>query len=157
MSGGRAVFYHLTRSGLEETLMMILTRAADAGWRVMVRGTDPARLQALDARLWMIGAEDGFLAHGLEGGTGDADQPVLLGIGALPAGARGLVLMDGAETDATEAAGLERVWVLFDGGDDVQVSGARGLWTRLTLGGMAAQYWSEETGKWAMKVEKAGT
>ena len=154
MSGGRAVFYHLTRSGLEETLLMILTRANDAGWGVMVRGTDRARLQALDARLWMIGPEDGFLAHGVEGGPGDADQPVLLGIGALPPGARGLVLLDGAETEVPDAAGLERVWVLFDGADETQVFGARGLWTRLTQGGMAAQYWSEETGKWAMKVEK---
>ena len=56
---GRAVFYHLTRSGLEETLLMILTRAQVAGWRVRVRGTGPARLEVLGRRLW-----GGFKAGG---------------------------------------------------------------------------------------------
>ena len=152
---GRAVFYHLTRSGLEETLLMILTRAQVAGWRVLVRGTGPARLEVLDRRLWGGAGDTGFLAHGLQGGDHDADQPILLGIGPLPTGMRGLVLLDGAETSAAESAELQRVWVLFDGADEAQVAGARLLWKDLTEGGMAAQYWTEESGRWAMKVEKA--
>lgn len=158
MSGtGRAVFYHLTRSSLDETLLMILSRAGEAGWSVMVRGRDRAGMEALDARLWVAAGDDGFLPHGLEGGPQDADQPILLGTGALPAGARGLVLIDGAEASPQEARPLERVWVLFNGGDEGEVAAARGLWTRLTAGGLAAQYWTEESGRWAMKVEKAGS
>jgi DNA polymerase-3 subunit chi len=153
-TSGRVVFYHLTRSGLAETLLMILGRARDAGWAVMVRGMDRARLEDLDTRLWVIAAEDSFLPHAVEGGAQDADQPILLGLGTLPKAARGLVLVDGAETSFQEAGGLERVWVLFDGASEVQLSNARGLWTRLTTEGMAAQYWSEETGRWQMKAEK---
>lgn len=154
MSAPRAVFYHLTRLGLDETLATILTRAHKTGWKVAVRGVDRAALEALDARLWALCEGEAFLPHGLEGGPQDTAQPILLGSGALPEGARGLVLLDGAVTDPDEARGLERVWVLFDGNDPAQLDGARGLWRGLTMGGMAAQYWSDETGVWAMKVER---
>lgn len=153
-TAGRALFYHLTRSGLEDTLFLILSRAREQGWSVMVRGLDGARLEDLDSRLWLTGGPEGFLPHGMQGGQQDADQPILLGQGALPAGASGLVLIDGAETGPEEVGRLERVWVLFDGGDVGQVAGARALWARLTGGGTAAQYWTEDAGRWAMKVEK---
>lgn len=149
---GTAVFYHLTRSGVEETLSTILPRALAAGWRVMLRSPDAARLDRLDARLWLE-PEDGFLPHGREGGEQDAAQPVLLGQGAAVNGAKGVALLDGATPLPGEEV-LERLWILFDGSDEAAVQAARGLWTRLTGAGMAAQYWSEDTGRWVMKVEK---
>jgi DNA polymerase-3 subunit chi len=120
----------------------------------MLRGTDQAALEALDTALWLQ-PEDGFLPHGLAGGPQDADQPILLGLGAIGNGAQALMLLDGALTTADEAAALQRVWVLFDGGDEAAVARARGLWTALTGAGLAAQYWSEETGRWEKKSEKA--
>lgn len=149
---GTAVFYHLTRSGPEETLTTILPRALAQGWHVMLRSPDRARLERLDSRLWLE-PEEGFLPHGLEGGGLDEVQPVLLGQGAAVNGARGVMLLDGAQPLAGEEA-LERLWVLFDGNDEAAVQAARGLWTELTGRGMAAQYWSEESGRWQMKVEK---
>ena len=74
---GAAFFYHLTRSPLERALQMLLERSLANGWRVVVRGNDPARMDWLDQKLWM-GAEDQFLPHGLSGGAHDALQPVLL-------------------------------------------------------------------------------
>ncbi len=74
---GAAYFYHLTRNPLEVALPQLLGRAMQAGWRVAVRGRDPARLDWLDRQLW-LGAPDGFLPHGLAGGPHDAVQPVLL-------------------------------------------------------------------------------
>jgi DNA polymerase IIIc chi subunit len=50
---GVVMFYHLTRSAPEETLAMLLPRALSQGWQVMVRGTDRAALERLDARLWL--------------------------------------------------------------------------------------------------------
>ena len=150
---GTAMFYHLTRSTPEQTLAMILPRALAQGWRVMLRGTDVAGLNRLDAQLWH-GPDDGFLPHGLAGGDHDADQPILLGTGAIGNAAQGLVLVDGADTVPDEALGLERVWAVFDGADEAAVAKARGLWTRLTGAGMSAQYWSEEGGKWEKKAEK---
>jgi DNA polymerase-3 subunit chi len=148
-----AMFYHLTRSGAEATLQTLLPRAMAAGWRVMIRGRDRAALERLDARLW-LDPEDGFLPHGLEGGPHDADQPVLLGQGIAVNGARALALVDGADVTADEARGLERVWTIFDGGDPAAVAQARGLWTRLTVAGVSAQYWSEESGRWEKQAEK---
>ncbi len=149
-----AMFYHPTRAGLDDTVTMILNRATGQGWRVMLRCPDKGLLDHLDAKLW-LGPEEGFLPHGVEGGLHDAEQPLLLGSGPISNGARGLVLLAGAGVTSDEVAGLERVWLLFDGADEAAVQAARGQWTQLTGWGLAAQYWSDESGSWAKKVEKA--
>jgi DNA polymerase-3 subunit chi len=150
---GTAMFYHLTRSSAEATARSLLDKSLPNGWRVMIRGTDPAALERLDHRLWTEPAE-GFLPHGVQGGATDADQPVLLGQGAIANGAQVLLLIDGAETTPEEVAMLERVCVLFEGGDPERLFHARQQWKRLTDAGVAAQYWSEETGRWVKKAEK---
>lgn len=149
---GAAYFYHLTRRPMEETLAMLLGKAAGAGWRVAVRGTDAARLAWLDERLW-LGADDGFLPHGLAGGAHDADQPVLLTTGAADNGAVCVMSVDGAEVTPQEVAALERVCVLFDGNDPQALDIARGQWKALKDAGAAAQYWSEESGRWEKMAE----
>ncbi|WP_097030371.1 DNA polymerase III subunit chi [Cereibacter ovatus] len=149
---GCVMFYHLTRSRAEETARLLLSRALAREWRVMLRGTDRLRLEALDLALWRE-PEDGFLPHGLEGGPHDAVQPVLLGLGAIGNAAQALMLIDGAAVSPEEARPLERVWVLFDGLDEVQLQRARGQWKELTGAGLAAQYWSEDSGRWEMKAE----
>lgn len=151
-----AVFYHLTRSSLEETVATLLPRALAQGWRVMVRAVTVEALVPLDLALWQ-GAGDGFLPHGLAGGVHDADQPILLGTGAIGNAAQGLMLLGAAETTPEEARSVERIWVLFDGADEVVVVAARSLWTMLTGAGLAAQYWSEESGRWEKKTEKAAS
>lgn len=148
-----ALFYHLTRSPAERTVSMLLTRAAEQGWPVLLRAPDPGRLDWWDQKLW-LDPEDGFLPHGLAGGPHDAQQPVLLGTGAAANGARALMLIEGAATDPAEAAAMERVWVVFDGADAAALDWARGLWRQLTGGGIAAQYWAEDGGRWAMKRER---
>ncbi len=149
-----AVFYHLMRAGLDDTVTMIVNRALGQGWRVMLRATDPVLLDHLDAKLW-LGPDDSFLPHALQGGPDDADQPVLLGQGPITNSARGLVLLGGAEVAEDEIAGLERVWLLFDGADAAAVQAARGQWTRLIGWGLAAQYWSDDGGPWAKKQDRA--
>lgn len=149
-----AVFYHLIRGGLDETVMTTVTRALGAGWRVMIRAPDDGVLRHLDAKLW-LGPEEGFLAHGLQGGAHDAEQPVLLGKGAISNAARGLMLLSSAGAAREEVAGLERIWVLFDGSDAQAVAAARQRWTEFTGWGLAAQYWSDETGPWVKKTERA--
>ncbi len=148
-----ALFYHLTRSAQEDLIRTLLTRALGQNWRVMVRGTDASALAALDTRLWTH-PDDSFVPHGLAGGPHDAAQPVLLGQGAADNAAQGIILIDGATATADEAKALERLWVLFDGADDAAVSHARTLWRVLTGDGVAAEYWSEDSGKWARTAEK---
>ena len=132
---------------------MLLDRALAAGWRVVVRGTDPARLDWLDEKLW-LGPEDGFLPHGRAGGPHDALQPVLLTErGDLPNDPACLMAVDGAAVSAEEAGRMERTCILFDGNDTQALQAARGLWRSLTAAGCAAQYWSEESGSWKKKAE----
>lgn len=131
-------------------MALLARRAMGQGWRVMLRGTAEPRLRWFDDWFWTE-PEDGFLPHGMEGGPHPSRQPLLIGQGAIANGAQVLMLIDGAETTPDEAAGLERVWVLF--GED-GAEGARVLWKRLTDGGIPAQYWSEKSGKWAMEAER---
>ncbi|MFN4203179.1 MAG: DNA polymerase III subunit chi [Tabrizicola sp.] len=150
---GTVMFFHLMRSAPADTLAVNAPRALAQGWRVMVRGTDPAALERLDAALWLKGGEESFLPHGLEGGPQDADQPVLLGLGMPVNGARVLALVDGAKATDAEIAAMERVWVLFDGNDTERLQAARQQWKATVAAGHAAQYWSEEAGRWEKKAE----
>lgn len=151
---GAVFFYHLTRAPLEVTLPVLLGKAGAAGWRTAVRGVDRQRMAWLDEKLWQ-GPDDGFLAHGLAGGTHDADQPILLGCDTGAANApQCLMSVDGASIDAQEVKTLERVCVLFDGNDPQAVQTAREQWKALTGAGCSAQYWSEESGRWEKKAER---
>ena len=150
---GAVMFYHLTQRPLVETLRMLVEKSLANGWRVSVRGTERAGLEALDAALW-LGREDSFLPHGLEGGEYDAVQPVLLGINPANKNASQCVMaVHSAEVTPADAAAMERVCILFDGYDDDQLAHARGQWKALTAAGVSAQYWSEESGRWEKKAE----
>jgi DNA polymerase-3 subunit chi len=150
---GDAFFYHLTRSSLDTVVPDLLTKSLSRGWRVVVRGTDPQRMNWLDERLW-LGVEDGFLPHGQSGGPHDADQPVLLTCASDMVNAPAcLMSVDGAEVAAQEVTAMDRVCVLFDGNQDEILNRARGQWRTLTAAGCKAQYWSEESGRWEKRFE----
>ena len=150
---GDVYFYHLTRRPLDAVLPMLLERALQAGWRIDVRGTDAARMAWLDERLW-LGAEEGFLPHGLAGGAHDRLQPVLLTSECQDLAGRECVMsVDGAVLTSEEVAGVTRACILFDGNDGAAVQRARGQWKELTGAGCKAQYWSEESGRWEKKAE----
>lgn len=151
---GAAFFYHLTRRPLEVVLPALLEKSLSQGWRVVVRGRDAGRMEALDEALWVYG-DDAFLPHGrATGGPQDALQPILLTADAgLPEGRTCLVGVDGAEVTADEVDAVERLSILFDGGSPEALEKARAQWRELTRAGAAAQYWSEESGRWEKKAE----
>ncbi|MEM6483195.1 MAG: DNA polymerase III subunit chi [Pseudomonadota bacterium] len=153
---GAVYFYHLTRKPIEATLPILLHKAREAGWRVLVRGQDADMLDRLDKQLW-LGPDEGFLAHGRAGGAHDARQPILLSnvFGPAPNKPDCVMSVGGAELSADEVQAAQRACVLFDGHDAEATEHARTQWKRLTEAGCAAQYWSEETGKWDMKAQSA--
>lgn len=151
---GAVYFYHLTQAPLEHTLPLLLGKARGAGWRVLVRGQNPERIQWLDQKLWSSNGDD-FLPHGLAGGPHDADQPILLTTDVVARPDIGCVMaIDGAEITPQEVQTAQRVCVLFDGHDPDALAHARLQWKSLTEAGCAAQYWSEEDGRWRKKAEK---
>lgn len=150
------MFYHLTRRPLEQALPQLLEASLGRGWKVIVRGTERGRLEWLDERLWQ-GAEGSFLPHGLAGGAHDALQPVLLTDGAdVPNGAECLMCIDGADLSAAEVVRFERACVVFNGHEEDALAHARVQWKALSDAGAAAEYWSEESGRWEKKAESAG-
>ncbi|MEM8553847.1 MAG: DNA polymerase III subunit chi [Pseudomonadota bacterium] len=149
---GRVLFYHLTRSPLEATLATLLGKSLAAGFRVDVRGTDPARLEHLDAALWLK-PEDGFLPHGVAGGPHDDRQPVLLTHETTArSGTTCLMSIDGATIAPEEPAVMERVCILFDGNNEADLTAARAQWRTLTSAGAVAEYWSQDEGPWRKKM-----
>ncbi|MDA8587130.1 DNA polymerase III subunit chi [Rhodobacteraceae bacterium] len=151
---GAAYFYHLTERPLEATLPVLIGKALEAGWRVAVRGADTGLLDRLDRQLWQ---GDGFLPHGMAGGPNDADQPVLLTTGDASNGATCLMSVGGADISAAEVTSSERVCILFDGADAGALEQARVQWRSLTDAGVAAQYWSEDGGRWQKKAESGAS
>lgn len=150
---GAAYFYHLTDSPLETALPVLIGKAREAGWRVVVRGRRLDHLKWLDEKLW-LGPDEGFLPHGMAGGSFDADQPVLLTSGAeVPNGATCLMSVDGAAVTPDEISETERACVIFDGHDSDAVATAREQWKTITKAGVVAQYWAQENGRWTKKTE----
>lgn len=139
-------FYHLTRTSAEAALPRLLGRTLEAGERAVVRLGSAERITAISRALW-ASRDPPWLPHG-HAGTGDAAlQPIWLTItDEAPNGARYLFLLDGAET--VHAAPFERVFDLFDGGDEAAVAAARQRWTAAKAAGHALTYWQQGERGW---------
>lgn len=152
--GAEIWFYHLERTSVEDTLPPLLEKCVERGWRAVVRCADPANLEALDVSLWTY-RSNSWLPHGKScGDAGEDDrQPVLLVHppeldSDLVLNAPALFLLDGA--DWTGVAGMERIFVIFDGRDEDAVARARTDWRRAKEAGFRPAYWRQsEDGKWA--------
>ena len=148
---GEVRFYHLTERPLESVLPVMLEKSLERGWRVLVRGTEPARIEALANDLWTY-RDDSFLPHGTaREGSPDA-QPVYLTLGDdNPNGANVLFLVDGADFSAP--ADYERIVYLFDGRDEDALSQARGSWKTAKAAGIRTTYWQQEQGgRWVKRA-----
>lgn len=144
---GEVWFYHLEHSSLEATLPPLLERCVQRGWRAIVRGGVPERLEALDAALWTY-KDESFLAHGLDGKGRPERQPILLTTKlGRPNGAQALFLIDGATPQPSES--FARTCFVFDGRDKTAVAEAREHWRVLKGEGRTLSYWKEAAeGRW---------
>ncbi|MBT4567908.1 MAG: DNA polymerase III subunit chi, partial [Marinovum sp.] len=79
-------------------------------------------------------------------------QPILLTTNAEP-GFECIMSIDGATLDPQEVSDSQRVCILFNGLDESAMQQARSQWKTLTEAGCAAQYWSEESGRWQKKAD----
>ncbi len=142
-------FYHLTRTGAELALPALLGRTLKAGQRAVVICGSEARVEALDASLWLC-TEPDWLPHGTAA-VGHADlQPIwLTHRDEAPNGARYLFLLDGA--DSASLDGFERVFDLFDGRDDEAVAAARERYRQRRAAGHLLTYWQQTARGWEKK------
>ncbi|WP_206933693.1 DNA polymerase III subunit chi [Roseococcus thiosulfatophilus] len=141
-------FYHLTRSSLEQALPRLLGRVLALPARALVLCAGPERLTSLDDALWTC-IEPDWLPHG----TRDAElQPIFLTTedGPPANGARHLFLTDGAESACLDL--YERVFDLFDGGDEAAVAAARRRWAAAKAAGHTLAYWQQTPSGWERKA-----
>jgi DNA polymerase-3 subunit chi len=143
-------FYHLTRTGVEQALPRLLDRTLAAGQRALVLCPDQARVAALDQALWAC-PDPAWLPHG-SAEDGDAPlQPIWLATeDAAPNGARFLFLVGGAGSGRLDA--FDRVFDLFDGGDETAVAAARERWKAAKAGGHTLTYWQQGARGWEKKA-----
>ena len=145
------LFYHLTSSPVEAALPGLLSRSLERGWKVLVRGNDAARMEALDRHLWTF-RDDSFLPHGSDEIENVELQPIVLTVKnecAVPADI--LMLVDGARAKPGVAQDFERVCIFFDGNDPDAVALAREDWTAYKDAGLGVKYWAQEGGTWVQK------
>jgi DNA polymerase-3 subunit chi len=146
------LFYHLQGQKLETVLPTLLEKSRERGWRAIVQGVTPERIEALDGHLWTY-RDDSFLAHGTWQETEAAAQPVLLTVNdSNPNAAPVRFLIEGAPLPADPEA-YERIVLLFDGDDEEAVAAARAQWTEVKSRGLTASYWQpDEAGRWRQKA-----
>jgi DNA polymerase-3 subunit chi len=143
-------FYHLTRTAMEAALPKLLGRVLESGGRALVLAGGPERLASLDTALWTSGDPD-WLPHGTATAPQAESQPILLALEDAPPanGARFLFLVDGAACARLEA--FDRVFDMFDGGDETAVAAARQRWAAAREGGHALTYWQQGERGWERK------
>jgi DNA polymerase-3 subunit chi len=141
-------FYHLTRTGPEQALPALLGRTLAAGKRAVIRCLAD-RVASIDTALWVCPEPD-WLPHGTAA-MGDADlQPIwITAADEAPNGATFLFLLDGQES--ARLAAFERVFDLFDGGDESAVAAARLRWKTAKAAGHALTYWQQGPRGWEKK------
>ena len=143
-------FYHLTRTGPDQALPVLLGRTLAAGQRAVVLCGSEERVAALDSALWLA-AEPDWLPHGTPQ-TGNAElQPIWLTTAdEAPNKANFLFLIDNAETAHLDA--FTRVFDLFDGRDDAAVAAARRRWSKARDAGHTLAYWQQTAKGWERKA-----
>ena len=139
-------FYHLTRTGADATLPLLLGRTLAAGERAVVMCGSEERVAALDTALWVCPEPD-WLPHGSRASGNAPAQPIWLATDdTAPNGARFLFLVDGCESTRLDA--FLRVFDLFDGRDDDAVVAARRRWKSAKDAGHSLAYWRQTERGW---------
>ena len=143
---GEVWFYHLERTGLDQALPELLGKTLQRGWRALVRSPVQERLDHLDGWLWSY-RDDAFLPHGLMGEPMAERQPVLLTAGQENINqAQVVFLLDDAEPGALDD--YVRCLILFDGADMSAVEAARSRWSALKAQGLPVSYWRQSEKGW---------
>ena len=146
------LFYHLSRSSLEDALPQLLLKTQERGWRAVLQAVTLERVEALDEHLWTF-REESFLPHDRAGGGRDAEQPLLLTIADdNPNDATVRFFVEGAVPEGDLSA-YTRCVVMFDGEDPAQLGAARAAWKALKADGHDVTYWQQSpSARWERKA-----
>lgn len=144
-------FYHLSTQTLDQALPAILTKALDAGHRILVKCADETQAARLSDHLWTY-RPDSFLPHGTKkDGHADA-QPVYLSAGNDNPNAANVLILTGG-TSAEDVSTFTLCCEMLDGHDGEAVDAARGRWKIYKDAGHDVTYYQQtDTGGWEKKA-----
>jgi len=142
-------FYHLTHTGPDQALPLLLARTLAAGERAVVLCGSADRLGEIDTALWQAEA---WLPHNRALDEDPDFQPIWLTTDDAPApnGARFLFLVDGVES--ARCADYARVFDVFDGTDQAATEAARRRWAEARAAGHTLAYWRQTERGWRQGV-----
>jgi len=143
-------FYHLQTQSVEQALPGLLAKAVTTGKRILVRGTDEARIKKLNDVLWSYNANS-FLPHGIKKDGFSQHQPIYLTADNddNPNGAEVLITIDGAALDDSDQFPLQ--CTMFDGNNTERLTQARAQWKSLTETDTNLTYWQQTSNGWEKK------
>jgi len=145
-------FYHLTQSGHDAALTMLLKKTLAVGKKALILCPKPAA-NVLDNALWADEA-DSWIAHGVDDAAGSHVAPVWISTdpGVNQNDATFAFLLHGQEPKSWD--GFERVFNLFDGRSEAQVTEARAQWKNWTddKSLQLSYYAQNEDGSWQKKA-----
>lgn len=145
------LFYHLTESKLEDALPPLVDKSLARGWRAVIQCQSQESCDLIDNELWSW-RDTSFLPHRKDGGDHDARQPILLTTGETNANGANIRFLTGG-ADLPGPLDYERVVVMFDGHDNVQLEQARAQWKRFSGEGHTLTYWQQNgSGGWERKA-----
>lgn len=147
-------FYHLQSQTIDQALPALLTKAYEAGKRIVVQGVDKKRMEKLNAHLWTY-HPDSFLPHGLVSDEDSAYHPICLSAEHVnPNESDMLILIDGAAL--SDEGALEKFSLcceIFDGEDQEILSNARARWKSYKESDHQLTYWQQTPqGGWEQKA-----
>ncbi len=145
------LFYHLTRSTMEDVLPGLVEKSVGRGWNAVIQSGSADRIAAIDNLLWTY-RDESFLAHGAQRDGTEHLQPVWLTTGEdNPNGAEIRFLLDDGALDDPEP--YERFVYLFDGHDNTSLAHARNRWKFHKEKGHEITYWQQsDFGSWEKKA-----
>lgn len=143
-------FYHLQTQSLEQALPALLAKAITTGKRILVRGTDEARIKKLNEALWTYDAGS-FLPHGIKKDGFNDQQPIYLTANNddHPNGANVLIALDGATMEDSEQFSLQ--CTMFNGQNPEHLAQARAQWKALKDSDNDLTYWQQTATGWEKK------
>jgi len=148
---GRIDFYHLTKSTLEEALPKLVSKAFETGKKIKIKVGNELRVDFLNTSLWTFD-EESFLPHGTKKDGFCDMQPIYLSADdENPNEATLLFLTDGADVLPETASNFERIFYVFAGNNENELSKARTAF-KAFKNGFERHYWQQTPiGKWEEK------
>ena len=149
----RIDFYHLQTSSLDQALPKLVLKAYETGKKIKIQIGNELRVDFINALLWTFD-EESFIAHGTKK-DGMADmQPVYISAdNDNPNNATFLFLADGADLLPDNMHLFDRIFYLFDGHNENELTKARSAWKMCTQENTERHYWQQNTqAKWEEKV-----